>query len=326
MDTTGPFTIHNNVIKKSTGVFLCLYFFIFLATFSSAQASTQNTNILILHNSSTVSLEITDDINSYLSKHQTDVKSNTLDSRSINEGFNASKYQLIISLGNHPAEYILKTKTQTPILSLLITNRAIEILKEKYKPADNWSSLSLNQPINRQLLLIKYLFPQNLPIGTIFEPTSRSDKNRLENAVKKMGLTLEQEHINDTIMLIPALKKLIEKCKILMARPDSIAFNKRTILGILLLTYRKGIPVIGFSKAYVDAGALAAVYSKPEQISKQSNELIKTLLTSGQLENNNIKPKYFSVALNENVARNLKLQLMPSDKLSHFIKQDESTK
>jgi ABC-type uncharacterized transport system substrate-binding protein len=92
--------------------------------------------------------------------------------------------------------------------------------------------------------------------------------------------------------------------------PDPLVFNKGTVQSLLLTTYRYQDPVIGFSQAYVKAGALAAVYSSPEQIGRQTGEaLVRVLAGRALLLPLPEYPKYFSVSVNYQVARSLGLSV-----------------
>ncbi|MDO9189477.1 MAG: ABC transporter substrate binding protein, partial [Sulfurimicrobium sp.] len=97
---------------------------------------------------------------------------------------------------------------------------------------------------------------------------------------------------------------------VLLAVPDPLVFNKGTVQSLLLTTYRYQDPVIGFSHAYVKAGALASVHTMPEQVGRQAADVILRTLGSRPAwlpppEN----PKYFSVSVNYQVARSLGLSI-----------------
>ena len=78
--------------------------------------------------------------------------------------------------------------------------------------------------------------------------------------------------------IYPALTKVLASADVILAMPDPMIFNNGTIHNILLAAYREERPLIGFSPAYVRAGALAAVYSTPQQIAHQIAETIQRAL------------------------------------------------
>lgn len=78
---------------------------------------------------------------------------------------------------------------------------------------------------------------------------------------------------------------------------------------ILLTTYRAGLPLLAYSAATVDAGALAAVFSTPENIAQQLAEwLAQQNVSAINLPKSRV-PRYFDVALNKQVARSLNMSI-----------------
>ena len=117
---------------------------------------------------------------------------------------------------------------------------------------------------------------------------------------------------------------MLDRIDVLLALPDVKIHNRRNVSSILLTTYRNRIPLIGFSSAYVKAGALAAIYSTPENIGDQLAELTVQLLTADGIMQQVIYPKYFSLSINSRVARSLGLQLQfDSEDLAQLIRDAE---
>jgi ABC-type uncharacterized transport system substrate-binding protein len=96
----------------------------------------------------------------------------------------------------------------------------------------------------------------------------------------------------------------------MLAVPDPAVLTPNSAKWLLFTAYQRGVPVLGFSKAYVNAGALGAVYSSPDQIGRQAAE-IAARLERDAFSNlgPSVYPTYFSVALNRSVARSLRLDV-----------------
>ncbi|MES9968078.1 MAG: hypothetical protein ABW074_12490, partial [Sedimenticola sp.] len=78
------------------------------------------------------------------------------------------------------------------------------------------------------------------------------------------------------------------------------------------------------SAAYVKAGALAAVYSTPEDIGRQLAETIKEFLDSGGKRLPPPRfPSYFNISTNETVAKSLGLTLMNKELLRALLMKEE---
>ncbi len=127
---------------------------------------------------------------------------------------------------------------------------------------------------------------------------------------EKSNLTLHTRLIDTKQSLNRSLNQLINEIDVLLALPDPIIHNKKNIPFLLLTSYRYNIPMIAFSKTYVNAGAIAAIYSTSIQIVKQIVELSRKILyTPHSLKTNNFSPKYYSISYNKNVANSLGIHL-----------------
>lgn len=238
-----------------------------------------------------------------------------------------NEHDLIITLGSIPAEKILQKETSTPVLNLLITSKTFRLIKELDNYSHPWSTLLIDQPFNRQFIFIKHLLGENKTIGTIFGPHSSKQKKHILSIAKRTNTKLIHQTTNITDQLISSLKNIIDKSDVLLAIPDPIAFNKNTIRGILLLTYRKNMPVIGFSKSYVKAGALAAIYSTPQQISDQAAEIILDFFKyDKRFRIAKHYPKDFDISINNKIAKTLNINIENKDILIKNIKAEEDSR
>ena len=103
---------------------------------------------------------------------------------------------------------------------------------------------------------------------------------------------------------------------------DYQLFNNRTISNILLTAYHLRSPVIGFSPAYVKAGALFALYSTPAQIGQQAGETARAGLASGSLPPP-AAPRHFRVGINRYVARSMGINLDDAATLQERLERSE---
>ena len=118
------------------------------------------------------------------------------------------------------------------------------------------------------------------------------------------------------------LSELLADIDLLLTLPDPAVYNKRTIVSVLLSSYRQRVPVVGFSRAYVKAGALIALHSTPEQIGRQIAEALVHRLAHGRWPRAGIQhPNYFDVAINARVARSLGIRLPQPQDLLHRLQE-----
>jgi len=177
------------------------------------------------------------------------------------------------------------------------------------------SAVYLDQPPARLLRLIRLGLPEARRVAMLFGPASAGQLLDFEAAARDQSLTLQAVTITEERQLFGALTRALEGADVLLAVPDPQVFNRHTSQNILLETYRRRIPVIGYSEAYVEAGALLSLYSTPEQIGRQAGEWLAAVgRPPAQRLPAASHPKYFTVRSNRRVARSLALEL-PADSL-----------
>jgi ABC-type uncharacterized transport system substrate-binding protein len=229
-------------------------------------------------------------------------------------GFNpreiaAAKPGLIVTVGVEAARRVAEENMSAPVLHTLIPRLThAEIMKTGAKRRE--SAIYLDQPFSRQLDLARVALPQHRRLAVILGPSSESLQPELRAAAREKRLQLSVEKMTQKEELPMVLNRLLEENDVLISVADPLVFNSGTIHHLLLTTYRYKIPVVGLSKAYVDAGALIAVYSSPEQIGRQIAETLlqRTASGTGPLPPPQY-PKYFTIAINHRVAASLGIHI-----------------
>ena len=235
-------------------------------------------------------------------------------------------YDLIVTLGSQPAKAVLNLNIKKPLLSLLITEQAFTAFREQYQNRPSWSVLVIDQPLQRQIMLGRFLLGADKTFGFLLGPYSSKQLLLLTDIAEEMNLNIAVEHIDYDAVLIPSIKSLINSSDMIVSLPDSVTFNKTTIRGILLLSYRNNIPVIGFSNSYVKSGALAAVYSTPKQIGLYASEIIVDFINSRDFKKILYYPGYYSISTNSQVARTLGISIKSDIELLDMIQNFERAK
>ncbi len=221
---------------------------------------------------------------------------------------------LIITVGAEAARRVAQTNPAAPILhTLLPRETALEILHigrggKAAKFRD--SAIFLDQPIGRQVDLLRLALPSHKRVAVILGPSTRHQEPELRAAARERSLILNVTTLVQREDLLPALEKLLDDNDILFSVAEPFAYNSETIHHLLLTTYRYKIPVMGLSKSYVDAGALFAIYSTPEQIGRQVAQLLMAQpIVKGFSLPIPSYPKYFLISVNRRVAASLDLFL-----------------
>jgi ABC-type uncharacterized transport system substrate-binding protein len=199
-----------------------------------------------------------------------------------------------------------------PVLAAMIPRTAYQAVLAELAPEARrrWSALVLDQPWARQFGLIRLLLPKARQVGLLVGTGNADALSDLRAAAAVQGLTIEANQVADERQMFARLRQLLGKVDVLWALPDPTVITRGTLGGYLMSAYRAGIPVIGYSRAMVDAGALAAVYSTPEEIGRNAAEILARAVQEGTVRSSGLhEPRHFSVRLNNGVARSLELNV-----------------
>ena len=238
----------------------------------------------------------------------------------------AENSELVIALGVDALTAASKLKHTTPVIGVFTPLPAFNsLLNSSQRDLGNFSAIVLDQPYMRQMMLVKTVMPSLRNLGVLLGNNSAQYGELIKEAGEKQAINVIAESIMQESELIPKLNKILDNNDALMAIPDPLVYSRETAQPILLTTYRHFKPVFGYSRSYVQAGALAAVYSSTKQLAKQATEIaVKSQAPPGLLPPPQT-PKYFSVAVNYQVARSLNLVIEDSDKIQKKIVDAEFT-
>lgn len=221
-----------------------------------------------------------------------------------------SNVRLIVTIGTSAAQLVQKRANGKPVLNTIIPRESyyrihgISATQSASNPRR--SAIFIDQPLSRKIRLLRVALPKYRRIGVILGPHSMKLKKDIQQAGRLGGATVYIREVKKEEELVPSLTKLLDGVDLLLAIPDKQIFNRRTARNLLLITYRQKVPLVAYSRAYVNAGAILAVYSEPEELGRHIGETIKLVATG-----NNWKlpaaqyPRYFSIAVNERVARSM---------------------
>jgi hypothetical protein len=224
----------------------------------------------------------------------------------------AAHFTVIVTVGAQAAIETTALQPKAVVLHTLIPRHTYLEITRTAAPAARrgaTSAIYLDQPLARQLELVRQALPAHRRLAAVLGPAALDQLNELRTQAKDKGFELGVERITEAGQLQPALHRLLEEHDVLLSLADSLVFNSGTIHHLLLTSYRYRVPVVGLSRSYVEAGALLAVYSSPEQIGRQAAEIVLGLSGAAPALPAPQYPRYFSVAINNRVASSLGLRL-----------------
>ncbi len=232
----------------------------------------------------------------------------------------------IVAIGTQAASLANREYPDRDLVAVLVTRSAWEEEVAQRNGRGRRAAVLIDQPVARALVLARVLRPASRRAGTALGPASRALSTEFQAAAVAVGFTIDVVELATGDNPLAALTPLMGRIDVFVAVPDEALFNRALAKWILNLCFRENIPVIGFSSAYAEAGALAAVFSTPTDIGRQSGELLATLV--GQEEARDAQaagiadqrwrtydPEYYALRTNPEVARALGIALPPAETL-----------
>lgn len=231
---------------------------------------------------------------------------------------NGTDARLVIAVGMRAMELAI-AKSDAPVLGVMIPRMGYEALTAG-RSARHWpkamSAIYLDQPWERQLSFIQAALPRHQTVGLLYSSDTHITLPRLPRG---MSLNAQSTSVEN---LFATLESVLNHSDVLLVVPDSEIYSSSNVRNILLTSFRYKVPLIGISQAYVNAGALGAVFSTPEQIAGQTVETIISFSRNGQLPEPQ-HPVLFDIALNQQVARSLGIALDTPDAIRERMDKAE---
>lgn len=235
------------------------------------------------------------------------------------------KNTLIVTVGSAAMQRASELSLQTPILATLIPRWSFERIAADSKgkmEQGHLAALYMDQPINRQIALLKAVLPRALSFGTLLGLHSYSLSGALRVAAEKFQLKPVLSSMAGEDELFQGLQQMVTEVDAIVAVPDNTIINRQTIRNFLLTTYRARIPVFGYAQSHVESGVLAAVFSTPTQIGQQAGEMLRKIVKSNLISLPPSEyPRYYTVKTNYNVARSLSIQLSDEESLHRALQK-----
>ena len=232
-----------------------------------------------------------------------------------------------IVVGVKPALFALKHNPAYPVLYTLIPESTYKEIIENRIPAgtqtpDDDYIIFLGQTASRRLALTQVVTGKKCRVGLVTGEYSRHDASTLQGVALDNDFKLVVKQSSSEETAIDDIKQVLTDSDIYLALYDTNILNRHNAKWLLYMAYKMNKPVIGFSSSYTRAGAVASIFSTPEQIGRQSGEWLLDMLNH-RLVLQHQHPKYFSVTTNPNIQRNLRLERLSGEEIKNIIKRGE---
>lgn len=228
---------------------------------------------------------------------------------------------LIVTVGEKAADQVVPLAGR-PVLATLLPSFRYAGLAGNRQPGAELSAIFVDQPWERQVSLLRAALPYRNKVGVLLSPGTNWQAAQLRKLLLARGATLVTEVTDPSGTLSGDLERILSRSDLLLAVPDNTIYNSGNIRDIMLSSYRHGIPLVGLSQAYVNAGALCAVFSTLEQLAAQTRAAVIAYARSRRLP----VPQYpdsYTIAVNQRVARSLEIDLPSPEAIRNQIDEAE---
>lgn len=229
--------------------------------------------------------------------------------------------RVVVALGLDASRRALQQQG-TQVLSVLVSRRDAATLAE-LRPLTEFAAIALDQPLPRRLAMLKILAPEVKSVAVLLGDVSSDLEPGIGDAIRAAGLEPRIASIAREQEIVPSLERILTQDAALLTIPDATVFNRDTIMSILLTSYRHRRPVVGFTAAYVRAGAVAGVFSDPEDVAIQAARHLYQAEAPERFPKGVFAPTEYRVAINERVSRSLGLPALSEGELLRQLKARE---
>ncbi|MFE8071738.1 ABC transporter substrate-binding protein [Marinobacteraceae bacterium S3BR75-40.1] len=234
------------------------------------------------------------------------------------------KGALIITLGAARLSEVIAANPDAPVLALFVTEDDYQSIVPEAR-RKQVSALYDNPPLLRQAMLGRLILPKSRRVALLATPAKRLDYQPLLEQLEDRGFEARVFVVESNDTLINTLSRALLFADLLLGTPDPAVYNRSTIKHLLLTAYRHNRILIGPSRAYVKAGALASTYTSVKTFLDLTASRIQAFVEDGELQSAGY-PTEFEVALNNQVARSLNILLPDAETLQQeLLELEEDT-
>ena len=172
--------------------------------------------------------------------------------------------------------------------------------------------VDLEIPPAAQLAAMRALWPGRTRAGAIRNPArSRYTVDALDACARKEGFSLLVVDCDGPAHLMKAMSAFKGKADFVLCFPDPDLYNPVTIKPLVLASLEQRVPLVGYSPAFVRAGAAAGMFPDYADIGRQSAEMALRVLRGEDRGAESESPHKIQVAVNQRVARLLGVEFRP---------------
>jgi putative ABC transport system substrate-binding protein len=218
------------------------------------------------------------------------------------------KPSVIVAVGSDALRAALDRPAAATVASIMVSTMTLEADHAAGPQAARLhAAIYLDIPIRTLVAELHRLFPSRPRIGVI-RNSSRGDPAAVQ--IRGQGAEMSSVEVADCSApdaLLPVFLSLRKKVDFVICLPDGVLYNGATARPLIMASLENRLPIVGFSPAFLRAGAAVAIYPDYRGIGYQTADLIRRCLEPGDCACAE-GPKKVNVALNAKILRLLGME------------------
>lgn len=180
---------------------------------------------------------------------------------------------LLLTIGTAATDLAHEKIREIPcVFSMVLNPVSSGFVKSMNSSKNNLTGASMDVPYKIQFATLREIFPGIKKIGVLYGKETEEIVHRASQVAKRMGLKLVGVKVESEADVPTGLEELLGKIDVLWSVADSRVFTLQSIQFIILFTIQNGIPFVGISESFVEAGALLAFSCDYRDLGRQAGE------------------------------------------------------
>jgi len=227
-----------------------------------------------------------------------------------------------------PAAQSLSSLTKgKPILFTAVTDPvSAKLVKSMDNVGGNVTGTSDMSPINKQVELLKKVFPNTKKVGIMYTTSERNSEVQVEEAkkyFKEFGIETVIKGISSTNDIQDTAKSLMSQTEVIFIPTDNTIVS--AINTLVDLSKETKVPVVGSDAGSVEKGVLFTYGTNYEALGRQTGKLAGRVLRGEKVKDIDAEyPKTLNVVVNHDMAKELGIDVSRiSDEESKVSTKDD---
>lgn len=225
--------------------------------------------------------------------------------------------QLFITVGSYATEQVSAVFPGKPIIFATVMNPlASGFVASMERPGGYITGAALDIPCDKQFHYFKRVVSGIRRIGVLYSSETENIIRQAKVAAQELGITLVALKVENEKEIPAAIDSLCRVADALWSVADHTVYTPQSTKHIILQTLRNRIPMMGFSRALVEAGGLFTLDFDFKDIGRQAGDIARRVLSgTNPAEIPIATPGVIYFMYNENTAGQINV-VIPGDLLA----------